>query len=565
MSKKVLIVGGVAGGASVAARVRRLDEHADITMFERGPNVSFSNCALPFFLSRMVKESEHLVLMNPEQFAKQYNINAKVNSEVIKVLPKEHKVVVKDLISGETYEETYDKLFLSPGASPILPGSIQGINRDHVFSVRNVVDIVKIDNYIKSHEIKRVVVVGGGYIGLEIMENLQEAGIQVTLVEAADQIMKPLDKDMVQIVQKEIIDHGVDLIIGDPLCCIKEDKVIVRSGKEIPAEMVIMAIGVKPEVDLAVRAGVKLGETGAIKVDANYRTNLPDVYAVGDAIEVYSSLMRKPTRLTLAGPAQRQARAAADDMYGRMVENNGVIGSSSVKVFGLNIASTGLNEKDCLENNIRYDFTYIIPSDRVGIIPTAQQIHLKLLFEVPTRKVLGCQAIGRGNSVKRIDVAATLITMGGTLDDLKELELCYSPLYSTAKDPLNHAALVALNLINGEFKQVRVSEVRDIFEKGGYIIDVREKHEYEAGHIKTAVNIPMSEFRNRLDEIPHDRPVYLHCRSAQRSYNVTRALGQLGFDNIYNISGSYLGICYNQYFEDVTLNREKIVTEYNFK
>lgn len=565
MSKRILIVGGVAGGASVAARVRRLDEHAEVTMFERGPHVSFSNCALPFFLSRTVKQSDNLVLMSPTQFEKQYNINAKVNSEVIKISPDEHKVVVKDLLSGETYEEEYDKLFLSPGANPILPNSIKGINSKHVFPVRNVVDIVHIDNYIKENNVKDVAVIGGGFIGLEIMENLKMSGINVTLIEAVDQVMRPLDKDMVQIIQKEIIDNGVELIVNDPLCNIEEDKVILQSGKEVEAQMVVVAIGVKPEISLAVKAGVELGETGAIKVDANYQTNVKDIYAVGDAIEVYSSLLHKPTRLTLAGPAQRQARGAADHMYGRTVQNKGVIGSSCVKVFELNAANTGLNERDCIKNNIKYDFVYLIPGDRVGILPTANPMHLKLIFEVPTGKILGCQAIGKGNIVKRVDVVATMITMGGTLEDLKELELCYSPMFSTAKDPLNHAALVGLNVLNGEFKQVKVSEIRKIVENGGFIIDVREPHEWELGHIKNAVNIPMSMFRQRLDEIPTDRPVYVHCRSAQRSYNVARALGQLGFDNIYNISGSFMGICYNQYFEDITLKRDKIVTEYNFK
>jgi len=565
MSKKILIVGGVAGGASVAARIRRLDEHANVIMFEKGPNVSFSNCALPFFLSRVVAESKNLVLMSPEQFDKEYKIDARVNTEVIDIKPMEHLVVAKDLMSGEIYEESYDSLFLSPGARAILPKSIEGIDSKHVFTLRNVVDIEKIDNYIKENNLTHVVVVGGGYIGLEIMENIGQSGISVTVVEAANQIMNPLDYDMVQIVQKEIMDHGVDLMLGDPVTKIKKDHIETKSGKKIPAQMVIVAIGVKPETELAVKAGITLGETGAIKVDANYQTSVPDIYAVGDAIEVYSSLLRKQKRLNLAGPAQRQARGAADHLYGRLVQNNGVIGSSSVKVFDLNVASTGLNEKDCIENCIRYDFTYIIPEDRVGIIPTAQQIHLKLIFEVPTRRILGCQAIGRGNVVKRIDVAATLISMGATLDDAKELELCYSPLYSTAKDPLNYAALVALNVINGEFKQIKVSEIREIVENGGYIIDVRDKDEFEAGHIKTAHNIPMSEFRDRLNEIPKDRPVYVHCRSAQRSYNVTRALGQLGFDNIYNISGSFLGICYNEYFEDVTKNRKKIVTAYNFK
>jgi NADPH-dependent 2,4-dienoyl-CoA reductase/sulfur reductase-like enzyme/rhodanese-related sulfurtransferase len=565
MAKKVLIVGGVAGGASVAARVRRLDEQAEVTMFERGPNVSFSNCALPFFLSRTIQDSDSLVLMDPIQFEKQYNINAKVNSEVVQIKPEEHKVVVKNVLTGETYEEEYDKLFLSPGANPIMPRSIKGINGVNVFPVRNVPDIVKIDNYIKNNNVTDVAVIGGGFIGIEVMENLKMAGLHVTLVEAANQVMVPFDKDMAQLLQKEIIDNGVELIVSDGLAEIKEDCVVTVSGREIKAQVVIMAIGVRPEVSLAVAAGVELGVTGGIKVDHNYQTNVQDVYAVGDAIETYCSIIRKPSRLTLAGPAQRQARGAADHMYGRTVQNKGVIGSSCVHIFGLNAANTGLNEKQCINAGIQYDYVYIIPGDKVSLIPSVNQLHLKLLFEVPTSRILGCQAIGRGNVDKRVDVIATMITMGGTLEQLKELELCYSPMFSTAKDPLNHAALVALNVLNGDFKQVKVSEIREIVENGGYVIDVREPNEWETGHIKTAHNIPMSEFRQRLDEIPTDKPVYVHCRSAQRSYNVARALGNLGFRNIYNISGSYLGICCNQYFEDVQLNRDKIVTEYNFK
>jgi NADPH-dependent 2,4-dienoyl-CoA reductase/sulfur reductase-like enzyme/rhodanese-related sulfurtransferase len=565
MSKRVLIIGGVAGGASVAARVRRLDEQAEITMFERGPYVSFSNCALPFFLSRMVPQSDDLVLMNPEQFAKQYNIDARVHNEVIDVKPEAHKVVVKNVLTGKTYEESYDKLFFSPGANPIFPNSIKGIKSDHVFPVRNVPDIVKIDNYIHEHKVTDVAVVGGGFIGIEVMENLKHAGLNVSLIEAADQIMTPYDKDMAQILHKEIIDNNVNLVVSDALAEIKEDCVVTAKGITIKAQMVIIAIGVVPEVSLAKKIGIELGQTGGIKVDHNFRTNLKDIYAVGDAIEYYCALTHKPSRLTLAGPAQRQARSAADDMYGRTIQNKGGIGSSCVKIFELNAANTGLNEKQCLAAGIKYDYVYLIPGDSVGIIPTSNPLHLKLVFEVPTGKILGCQAIGKGNADKRADVIAGMITMGATLDDLKELELCYSPIFSTAKDPLNHAALVALNILNGEFKQVKVSEVRDIVEKGGYVIDVREPDEYDQGHIKNAVNIPMSEFRQRLDEIPKDKAVYVHCRSAQRSYNVARALGQLGFDNIYNISGSFMGVCYNQYFEDVTLKRTKIVTEYNFK
>jgi len=564
MGKKVVIIGGVAGGASVAARVRRLDENAEVLMFEKGPNVSFSNCALPFFLSKTVPAADNLVLMCPTQFKKQYNIEARVNTEVLRILPEKKAVLAKNLETGEEYEESYDKLFLSPGANPIVPKSIEGIDSENVFVVRNVVDIRKIDNYVTEHNIEDIAVIGGGFIGLEVMVNFRNAGKNVTLVEAADQVLAPLDKDMVQIVNKEIIDNKVNLILNDGLKAVKKDKVVLASGKEVKAQAVIMAIGVRPEVSLCEDAGIELGVTGGIKTDANFRTNVKDIYAVGDAIESFNSLTHKPGRLTLAGPAQRQARAAADDMYGRTVANRGYIGSSCVEIFNQNVASTGLNTKDCEKAGYNYDFVYIIPGDKVGIMPTSHPMHFKLIFEVPTGKILGAQAIGLGNVDKRIDVIATMITMGGTLDDLKELELCYSPLYSTAKDVTNFAALVGLNILNGEFKQVKVSEVRKLCEANATIIDVREKNEFEAGHLKIAKNIPMSEFRDRLDEIPTDRPVYLHCRSAQRSYNVCRALNNLGYDNVFNISGSYLGICLHEYFEDVTTSRESIVTKYNF-
>jgi len=561
---KILIIGGVAGGASVAARVRRLDEKAEVIMFEKGPNVSFSNCSLPFFLSRTVKQADDLVLMCPTKFKSQYNIDARVNSEVVKINPEAHTVLVKDLLTNEEYEESYDKLFVSPGANPVLPRAIKGIDRENVFSVRNVVDIRKIDAYIEENKAENFAVIGGGFIGIEVMENLREAGKNVTLVEAMDQILTPIDKDMAQIVQKEIIDNGVNLVLGDGISSVEEGKIVLSSGKEIVADVVIMAIGVRPEVALCKDAGIELGVTGGIKVDAKFRTNVKDIYAVGDAIESFNSLTHKPGRLTLAGPAQRQARAAADDVYGRTVNNKGYIGSSCVQVFGLNVASTGLTTKCCDTNEFCYDFVYVIPGDKVGIMPSSEAMHFKLVFEVPTGRILGAQAVGKGNVDKRIDVIATMITMGGTLDNLKELELCYSPMYGTAKDVTNFAALVGLNILNDEFKQVKVSEVRGLVESGATIFDVREPNEYETGHLKIAKNLPMSEFRDRLDEIPTDRPVYVHCRSAQRSYNVTRSLNQLGFDNVVNISGSYLGICLHEYFEDVTSGRDPIVTEYNF-
>ncbi|WP_320164938.1 FAD-dependent oxidoreductase [uncultured Trichococcus sp.] len=564
MKKRILIVGGVAGGASVAARVRRIDGDADVIMFDKGPHVSFSNCALPYHLSGIVENSQDLVLMSPEKFKKQYNIEARVNSEVVRIDRDSKKITVRDLTNGEDYEEAYDKLVLSPGASPILPRNIDGIDRQHVFTVRNVVDIERISKYIQKQDIQDVAVVGGGFIGVEVAENLRLAGRNVSLIEAQDQIMTPFDYDMAQMLHKELMDNGINLILSDGVLKIEEDAIELLSGRKIAAKAVIMSIGVFPETNLAREAGIEIGVTGGIKVDHNYVTNDKDIYAVGDAIEVFSQMTHKPTRLAMAGPAQRQARAAADHMYGMPHSNKGVIGSSVVQVFELGAASTGLNEKAAEAAGIPYDFVYIIASDKVGLMPDSNPMHFKLIYEYPTGKILGAQAIGKGNVDKRIDVIATMITMGGTLEDLKELELCYAPSFGTAKDVVNYAALVALNLLYGVFRQVPVTKVRELVEKDAYIIDVREKGEFAKGHLVNAVNIPLSELRDRFDEVPKDKPVYLHCRSSQRSYNAVMALQNAGFDNVVNISGSFLGICLHEYAQDSMAGREKIVTAYNF-
>lgn len=565
MGKRILIVGGVAGGASVAARTRRLDESAEIIMFEKGPNVSFSNCCLPNHLSGMIENSEDLVLMNPTQFKKQYNIEARVNSEVTKMNRDEKTIQVKDLKTGEEYKEVYDILVLSPGAKPIVP-PIEGVDLPHVFTIRNVVDIDQFNRYVQSGKVKDIAVIGGGFIGVEVAENLKlsDAGFHVTLVEALDQIMAPFDYDMTQILHKEMMDNGVNLILGDGIAKVREDYIELASGKKISAQAVVMAIGVRPETILAKEAGLAIGETGGILVDHNYQTSDKNIYAVGDTIEVYNKLTHSKSRLALAGPAQRQARAAADHIYGIPHRNTGVIGSSCVKIFDMNAASTGLNEKTAKKAGIQYDFVYIIPGDKVGLMPGNSPLHLKLLFEVPTGKIIGAQAIGKGDAAKRIDVIATMIMMGGTLEDLKELELCYAPAFNTAKDPVNHAALVALNILNGVYKQVPVYKVRELVENNAFIVDVREREEYEAGHLINAINIPLSELRQRVHEIPKDVPVYLHCRSSQRSYNALLALQHMGYENVYNISGSYLGICYYEYFNDQMTDRDKIVTEYNF-
>lgn len=566
MKKKILVIGGVAGGASAAARLRRLSEEDEIIMFEKGPHVSFSNCALPYHLSGLIDEADKLVLMSPEKFLVQYNIQARVNNEVISINKEERNVTVKNLLTGETYEESYDKLVLSPGAKPIVP-NIPGSEEVNIFTIRNVVDIDKLNKYIKSIDIKDIAVIGGGFIGVEAAENLREAGYNVALIEGTDQILRPFDYDMVQIFHKEILDRGINLIVEDKVEKFEKDTVVLASGKKIEAKVVVMAIGVAPETALAKEAALDIGETGAIKVDQNYRTNDENIYAVGDAIEIYNALTHSAAKLSLAGPAQKQARSVADHINGKKGLNKGYIGSSAIKVFDYNGASTGLNEAliNVLNMKIKYDVVRVILSDKVGIMPTSSPMHLKLLYEVPTGKILGAQAIGKGDVTKRIDVIATAIKFGGTVEDLKDLELCYAPPFSTAKDVVNYAGYVGANLLNGDYKQVNVDLVRGLVEHNAYIIDVRERGEYASGHIKNAVNIPLSEIRQRINEIPKDKPVYLHCRTGQRSYNATLALQNLGFSNVYNITGSFLGLSFYEYFNDKTKDREPIVTEYNFR
>ena len=564
--KRILIVGGVAGGASAAAKLRRNSEEDQIIMFEKGPHVSFSNCALPYHLSGTIESPNRLVLMSPEKFKAQYNIEARVNSEVVSIDREKKEIEVKNLLTGDIYREKYDKLILSPGAKPIVP-NIPGIENVNVFTIRNVVDIDKLNRFIEEIEVKDVAVIGGGYIGVEAAENLIEGGYNVSLIEATPQILKPFDYDMVQILHKEMLDHGVNLIVEDKVMSFEKDKVVLTSGKKIDAKAVVMAIGVTPEVELAKNAGLEIGETGAIKVNSNYRTNDEDIYAVGDAIEVYNALTAMNTKLSLAGPAQKAARTVAEHINGKTTANKGYIGSSAIKVFDYNAASTGLNEAliEVLGMKINYDVVRIIPSDKVGIMPGSAPMHFKLIFEVPTGRGLGAQAIGKGEAIKRIDVIATAIKFGATVEDLKDLELCYAPPFGTAKDVVNYAGYVASNLLSGSFKQVNVDKVRGLVESGAYIVDVRERMEFENGHIKGAVNIPLSELRDRVNEIPKDKPVYVHCRTGQRSYNAVLALQNLGFDNVINITGSYLALSFYEYYNDVAKGRESILTKYNFK
>lgn len=563
-NKKIVVVGGVAGGASAAARARRLDEFADITMFEKGPNVSFSNCSLPYHLSGLIPDADSIVLMTPDQFKNQYNIDAEINSEVINANVSKKEVEVKNTQTGELKCVPYDELILSPGANPIMPGCIKGIDHDNVFSVRNVVDIKKIHTYLEVNKVTDVAIVGGGFIGLEVCENLAQTDKHVSLVEASEHVMGTIDDDFAELIHKELYDHGVNVILNDGLAEITDDHIKLGSGNKIKAQVVIMAIGVKPDVALASKIGCKLGLTGGIAVDQHYQTSIPNIYAVGDAIEVSHMITRKKTRLALAFPAQMEARDAIDHIYGRTIENRGVIGSQAIHVFDINIASTGLTESECQKDGIDYRTATVIPKSRVGIMPDATPLYLKLIFGYPNGEVLGAQALGKSDVDKQIDIVSTMISMHGHIFDLTHLEVCYSPWFSTAKNAVDMAALVAENILNGEFKQVQVSEIRKLVEKNAFIIDAREPFEYEEGHITTAVNIPLSQFRQRLDEIPNDCPVYVHCLSGQRSYNMVRALNNRGYKNVINISGSYLELCEYEYFKDQTTDRKPIVTNYRF-
>ncbi|MDO4267978.1 MAG: FAD-dependent oxidoreductase [Eubacteriales bacterium] len=567
MHKKILIVGGVAGGASAAARLRRLDSEAEIIMFERGEHVSFSNCALPYHLSGTVADSRSLVLMTPERFLRQHEIQVRVHCEVTSVSPKEKLVAVRNVITGETYSETYDKLVLSPGANPVLPESIRGIHRPHVFSVRNVADITGLKAYMEAHKVKKAAVIGGGFIGVEIAENLTAAGVSVVLAEAAPQIMAPFDYDMVQTLHKEMMDHGVSLQLSSSLSEIREHTILLKQGErelELEAELVVMAIGVRPEVTLAREAGLVIGITGGIQVNHNGQTSDPDIYAVGDAAESFHRLLAKPGRLALAGPAQKQARAAADHICGRSARNSGFIGSSCVRIFNQNAACTGLSEQAARAAGIPCGFALVYPPDKVSLMPDSHYMGLKLVFELPTGRLLGAQAIGQGSADKRIDVIASLISMGGTLEDLKDVELCYSPVFGTARDVVNQAALVGLNILEARFRQVPVSQVRQLVESGAYIVDVREPGEYAAGHLLGSVNIPLSQLKERMGEIPKDIPVYLHCRTGQRSYYAICRLQGRGWTNLFNISGSFLGVSLYEYFNDKSQGRTPVLTAYQF-
>lgn len=543
MGKKVLIVGGVAGGASAAARLRRLDEQAEIIIFERGEHISYANCGLPYYVGSVISDRKKLLVQTPQVMRDRFNIDVRVNSEVIEIRTGKKEVVVRER-SGHTYSESYDFLILSPGASPVLP-PIPGIEAENVFAVRSIPDVDAIKGFIEERKTTGAAVVGGGFIGLEMAENLHRLGIQTFLIEMANQVLPPLDYEMAVFLHHHLRDKGINLILSDGVGSFGQkeglvEKVVLQSGREIPVELVIMAVGVRPEVELARRAGLAVGEQGGILVNERLQTSDPHIFAIGDAIEFKDFVTGRQTVIPLAGPANKQGRIVADIIAGREAAYGGTQGTAIVKVFDLVAAATGASEKILKNLGIPYEVSYTHPGSHAGYYPGSVTMHIKLLFEPAGGKILGAQIVGREGVDKRIDVLAAAIRRGDTVFDLQELELAYAPPFSSAKDPVNMAGYVAGNIVNGDLQVIHWHQIDGLDRASSLLIDVRTPAEFEAGHIPGAVNIPVDEIRRRLAEIPKDKEIIIYCRVGLRGYLAYRILVQNGFPKVRNLSGGWL-------------------------
>lgn len=534
---KTIIIGGVASGASAAARLRRLDENAEIIILERGEFISFANCGLPYFIGGEITDRNMLTLQTPASFKARFNIDVRVFSEAIKISPHKKTVTVKDAQSGVVYEESYDNLILSPGAEPIKPNMV-GIDSDNIFTLRNIPDTLKIKNYIETIHPKTAVVVGGGYIGVEMAENLVEAGLDVSIVELADHLIAPLDFDMAADVHRYVKENGIKLYLNNGVKSIDGNKVILQNG-EISADMVIMSVGVRPETLLAKDCGIVLNSRGSIVVDNRMRTNIPNIYAAGDAVEVKDFVSQQPSFIPLAGPANKQGRIAADNIAGFDSKYKGTQGSAVLKIFDMTVATTGLNEKSAKAAGIDFDKTYTYSASHASYYPGGNMMSVKILWDKNTLKIIGAQIVGFDGVDKRMDVIASAIRFGGKVTDLAELELCYAPPYGSAKDPVNMAGFVAENIISGKVKQFFWNEVEQLPYDGSVtLLDVRTETERAIGHINGFVHIPLDSLRENLSKIPKDKPVYVHCHSGLRSYIACRILTGNGYD-CYNLAGGW--------------------------
>lgn len=538
---KVVIVGGVAGGASTAARLRRMDEKAEIVMLERGPYISFANCGLPYHIGDVIQDREKLIVVTPDSLKEMLNIDSRVRHEAVRINREAKTVTVRELDTGREYEETYDKLVLSPGAGPVVP-PLPGVNLPGVFTLRNLPDMDQIKGFVDQKKPARAVVVGGGFIGLEIAENLQHRGVQVTLIEMLNQVMAPIDYEMAALVHQHLIFKRIRLALGDGLKSIEQGEhgflsVTLSSDRKVDAEMVVLSIGVRPESQLAKEAGLEIGLRGTIATNKHMQTSDPDIYAVGDAVQLTSRITGESTALALAGPASRQGRVAADHICGRDASFKGVIGTSVVKIFDLTVAAVGLNQNQLDQAGLPSNNVIVHVSNHAGYYPGATPMALKLLFS-PEGKIYGAQAVGVAGVEKRIDVIATAIYSGLSVYDLEELELAYAPPFSSSRDPVNIAGFSAANVLRGDVKVMHWNEISKLDRHAYTILDVRLPEEMGLGSIDGSMNIPLQKLRSQVNEIPKDKPVLVYCQSGQRSYFAARALKQLGFD-VYNLTGGY--------------------------
>ncbi|MBZ9633971.1 CoA-disulfide reductase [Clostridium sp. FP1] len=540
--KKVLIVGGVAGGASTAARLRRLDENAEIIMFERDEYISFANCGLPYYIGEVIKDRDKLLVQTPESMKARFNIDVRNNSDVIGIDTAKKTVTVNSKTRG-TYEESYDYLVLSPGAKAIKP-NIEGINSKKIFTLRNIPDTDNIKAYVDKKGVNTAIVIGGGYVGVEMAENLKQRGLSVTIVEAAPHIMAPFDTDMVLTVEKEISDNGVEILLNDGVKAFKDNEdsveITLNSGTKLSADMVILAIGVIPDTGFAKEAGIKTGARGHILVNDKMETSSQCIFAVGDAIEVVDFINKTNTAIPLAGPANKQGRIAADNIAGLATTYKGTQGTSIIKVFGLTAASTGNNERTLTRLNIPYKVIFVHPASHASYYPGALSMTLKLIFNEDGR-ILGAQAVGYDGVDKRIDVLATVIRLGGTVTDLTELELSYAPPFSSAKDPINMAGFVAENVLAGRMDVLTTDEFMAYDKENAIVLDVRTEMEFSNGHMKGAINIPVDSLRERIGELDKNKEILEYCQVGLRGYVAARILSQNEF-KVKNLTGGYKSV-----------------------
>ena len=538
---KIVIVGGVAGGATAAARIRRLDEQAEIIIFERSSFISYANCGLPYYIGGVIEDQEDLTLQTPESFFRRFRIVAKVNHEVTEIDVKNKTVHVTDLESGRSFIETYDKLILSTGAKPVLPKFY--IENERTFTLRTVEDALKISAFVKEKQPKTAVVIGGGFVGLEMAENLAELGIKTTIVQRSNHLLPTVDCDVASFIHANFRHHGVQLLLNTNTnkMSITGGQVLLDfdNGSNISADMVVLAVGVMPENTLAKNIGLELGIKGAIKVNAKMETSISDIYAVGDAVEIKHFITEKDSVIALAGPANKQGRIVADNVCGLNSEYKGSQGSSVIKLFDMTVGSTGVNEQQAKENGIEYEKVILTQNSHASYYPNATAMTVKLIFEKATYKILGAQIVGYDGVDKRIDVIATAIRAEMKAYELKDLDLAYAPPYSSAKDPVNMAGFVVENIKNGIVKQFYYEDISSLREsKEMILLDTRTPFEYMRGHADGFINIPLDDLRERLSELDKDKKIYVMCQSGLRSYLATRILTQNGFE-AYNFAGGF--------------------------